>query len=317
MADNIQIKDATGTTKTVRSTDTSGSDLHVPIHRLDSVNVTGPTAQSVLNIDLLGGVSNGWYDASAFFSGTVQIVAGAGISAGAVFFEQTNDNTSTIGIPLPAQEVSVVNANPIVAAVAIAASTRRAWQVSLTMKYIRVRISTAFVGGTVQAVAAFAQQPYAFPAVNVQQATAANLQATVAQATAANLNATVVQATAANLNATVTQLTPTTSFTNSAATTNATSVKASAGTVFGVTASNINAAARFLKLYNLAVAPTVGTSVPVLTIPIPAGSVVTVPLGTLGARFTTGIAFAITAAAADTDTTVVAASEIKVAINYV
>ncbi|MFT3671302.1 hypothetical protein [Aestuariivirga sp.] len=110
---------------------------------------------------------------------------------------------------------------------------------------------------------------------------------------------------------------PTTSNTNSAASTNATSVKASAGTVYNVTATNINAAIRYLKLYNKASAPTVGTDVPVLTIPIPATGSVNLPFGELGKRFATGIAFAITAAAADTDTTAVAASEIKVSIDYV
>lgn len=174
MADNISIKDALGVTKTVRTRDL-GADLHVPVHRLDGQDVTGPAAQSVLNTDLLTGTVNGWYDASAFFSGSIQIVASAGITAGAIIFEQTNDNSSTTGIALPAQELSVITANPIVAATTIAASTRRAWQVPITMKYIRVRISTAFAGGTVQAFASFSQQPYTYPAINVQQATATSL----------------------------------------------------------------------------------------------------------------------------------------------
>lgn len=174
MSDNIQVRDALGVVNTFRTNDL-GSNLHVPVHRLDGLNVTGPASQSAVNTDLLTGTVNGWYDASVFFSGTVQIVASAGITAGAIIFEQTNDNSSTTGIALAAQEVSVVNSNPIVAAVTIAASTRRAWQIPITMKYIRVRISTAFTGGTVQAYATFSQQPYAYPALNVQQATAGSL----------------------------------------------------------------------------------------------------------------------------------------------
>lgn len=115
---------------------------------------------------------------------------------------------------------------------------------------------------------------------------------------------------------TVLPVTPTTTFTNSAATTNAAAIKASAGTVWSVIASNTNAAARYLKLYNLAVAPTVGTSVPVLTVVIPPGAVVSIGGGSNGIRFATGIAIAITAAAADSDTTAVAASEIKVATSF-
>lgn len=111
--------------------------------------------------------------------------------------------------------------------------------------------------------------------------------------------------------------TPTASNINSAASTNATSVKASAGTVYSITASNTAASPLYVKLYNKASAPTVGTDVPVLTIPVPAGGVVNVPFGTTGHRLATGIALAITANAADSDTTAIGASEVKVATAYV
>ncbi|MFZ3184245.1 MAG: hypothetical protein WA173_08880 [Pseudomonas sp.] len=104
---------------------------------------------------------------------------------------------------------------------------------------------------------------------------------------------------------------------NSAATTNAASVKASAGTLAGLNASNIGAAVAYLKLYNKASAPAVGTDVPVLTIPIPAGNVVSLDFGTLGRVFTTGIALAITNLAADSDATAVAAAQVKVFGSYV
>lgn len=173
MTDNIQVRDAVGTSKTMRTSDVSG--VHVPHHRIaDGVNLTGAAASAV-NTDLLTGTVNGWYDAGIFFSGSIQIIASAGITAGQIIFEQTNDNTSTTGIALPAFEASVLNANPIVAATSIAASTRRMWLVPITAKYIRVRISTAFAGGTVQAIANFSQQTFANPVMNVQQATAGSL----------------------------------------------------------------------------------------------------------------------------------------------
>lgn len=133
--------------------------------------------------------------------------------------------------------------------------------------------------------------------------------------------ATATQPVSGTVTATVTggttlPVTPTQSFVNSAATTNATSTKASAGTVWSVVASNINAAARYLKLYNKASAPTVGTDVPVLVIPLPAGQVVTVDGGSNGIRFGTGIAWALTSGAADSDTGAVSASEHKIAIAY-
>lgn len=114
-----------------------------------------------------------------------------------------------------------------------------------------------------------------------------------------------------------TMVTPTASNISSAATTNATAVKTSAGTLYSVAASNTGAAAAFVKLYNKASAPTVGTDVPVLTIPIPAGGTVNIPFGTTGHRFATGIGLAITGAAADSDTTAVAAAQVKVLTAYI
>ncbi len=110
---------------------------------------------------------------------------------------------------------------------------------------------------------------------------------------------------------------PTVSAINSAATTNATVVKASAGTIYGVLLSNINAAARFVKFYNKATAPTVGTDVPIITVQIPANTTINFPIGELGLRFTTGIGLAITANAVDSDTTAVAVNEIKVVTTYI
>lgn len=103
----------------------------------------------------------------------------------------------------------------------------------------------------------------------------------------------------------------------SAATTNATVIKASAGTLGYVQASNVNAAARYLKFYNKATTPTVGTDVPVHVWLIPgntAGAGTNIPIPSEGVNFSAGISFAITTGAADTDVAAVAASEIIV--NY-
>ena len=102
----------------------------------------------------------------------------------------------------------------------------------------------------------------------------------------------------------------------SAATTNATSVKASAGTVYGISATNSGAAAAYLKLYNKASAPTVGTDVAVKTILIPPGATVSLPISPVGLNFGTGIAYAITGAATTADTTAVALAQCVVNIDY-
>jgi len=104
----------------------------------------------------------------------------------------------------------------------------------------------------------------------------------------------------------------------SAASTNATSLKASAGQLGFIYATNLNAAVRYLKLYNKASSPTVGTDTPVATLPIPAsttgaGFIIGIPGGL---NFTTGIAYAVTTGVADADTGAVAANEIIIAFGY-
>jgi hypothetical protein len=104
----------------------------------------------------------------------------------------------------------------------------------------------------------------------------------------------------------------------SAASTNATNVKASAGQVYAVQVFNTNAAARYLKLYDDAAAPTVGTDTPVKTLTIPgntagAGLVLNWDKGLV---FSSGIGFGLTTGIADNDTGAVAANEIGVNLDY-
>ena len=93
----------------------------------------------------------------------------------------------------------------------------------------------------------------------------------------------------------------------SAATTNASSQKAAAGNLFEIVVSNPTATPAYVKLYNKATAPTVGTDVPIVTIIAPATSATALPINLgfsqIGKRFSLGIAMAITGAAAATDTT--------------
>lgn len=106
----------------------------------------------------------------------------------------------------------------------------------------------------------------------------------------------------------------------SAATTNATSVKASAGKIHSIIAINTVGNIRYLKLYNRASAPTVGTDVPIHTIPIPAnvsGAGVAISFGDIGLAFSTGIAFAITANVADNDATAIGANDVVINLGYV
>lgn len=100
-----------------------------------------------------------------------------------------------------------------------------------------------------------------------------------------------------------------------AATTNATSVKASAGQVGGWYIHNNAASVRYVKLYNKASAPTVGTDTPVLVIPIPAGAAANVEFAN-GIAFSTGIALAIVTGQANSDATAVTAGDVVVNLLY-
>lgn len=95
---------------------------------------------------------------------------------------------------------------------------------------------------------------------------------------------------------------------SAAASTNATSVKASLGNVFLISGYNAAATVRYLKLYDKASAPTVGTDVPFATLALK-------PLDAFRFDFPslfmlTGIAYAMTTGAADADTGALTAADV-------
>ena len=102
-----------------------------------------------------------------------------------------------------------------------------------------------------------------------------------------------------------------------AASTNATSVKASAGKIYRIDAFNSDTVGYWVKFYNKASAPTVGTDVPVATKYVPAGGGFVIE-STVGIPYTTGIALAATLNATDADTTAVTtANKLVINLRYV
>lgn len=97
----------------------------------------------------------------------------------------------------------------------------------------------------------------------------------------------------------------------SAATTNATVVKASAGKLYSLYVSNVNAAVMYLKFYDKATTPSEADT-PVLRLAIPglAAGKVEVWNTEQGLTFASGISFRTTTAVADASTAAVAANEI-------
>lgn len=100
-----------------------------------------------------------------------------------------------------------------------------------------------------------------------------------------------------------------------AASTNATSTKATAGRVVAYDFHNNAAAARYVKFYNKATAPVVGTDVPTKVVALPAGGSKTISIPG-GIAFATGIAYAIVTGAADADATAVAANDVVGGFEY-
>ncbi len=102
---------------------------------------------------------------------------------------------------------------------------------------------------------------------------------------------------------------------NSAAGTNAGNAKASAGLVYSISAMNASAATKYVRLYNTAAAPTVGTTVPVMVVAIPATSSKEIEFS-VGLKFVTGISYAITGGAAVLDATAVVAGDVQLFLNW-
>lgn len=104
-------------------------------------------------------------------------------------------------------------------------------------------------------------------------------------------------------------ITAVTRLVSAAATTNATSAKADPAELYSIIANNTNSALRYLKLYDKASAPTVGTDTPFMTIPLhPLDS--TVVSFSDPVYFKVGLAFALTTGAADADTGALTAGDV-------
>jgi hypothetical protein len=109
-------------------------------------------------------------------------------------------------------------------------------------------------------------------------------------------------------------------FLNSTASTNGNLIVTGTSGLQAFYATNTGAAVAYVKLYNKATAPTVGTDIPEMVIPIPAavGGVpgwVELTPGFNAYRFALGLGIAITGGVADSDTTAVAAGQVKVKLS--
>jgi hypothetical protein len=198
-------------------------------------------------------------------------------------------------------QASRSNSNTIETATGVlAAQPAYSWELSVNaLKRVRVRC-TARTSGTQSW--RFVQGTYATEPIPAAQVSA-------------------TQPISGTVTATVTPPAPTTPyFVNSAATTNGALVITGTSGLHAFYATNEGATTAYVKLYNKATAPTVGTDVPEMIIPIPAAAsgvpgVAMLPIGFQGFRFALGLGIAITGAAVHTDATAVAAGQVKVKLS--
>jgi len=160
-----------------------------------------------------------------------------------------------------------------------------------TARYFRARVS-AYTSGTTTVVGTLSARPMQLapaPALSAGTALIGDVGMQVRAGTIANVSIAKVR---------------------SAASTNATSVKASAGRILRGVLTNTTASIKYVAFFNKATAPSPGADTPVFTLAIPPTTALLMGGDDFGMPFTTGIAYAITAANADLDATAVAAGDV-------
>lgn len=100
----------------------------------------------------------------------------------------------------------------------------------------------------------------------------------------------------------------------SAATTNKKAAITTDAILNGIIAANGSAEARYVKLYNKATEPALGTDTPLIVVAIPKES--TVQLSGINESFSAGIALAITKKQLDTNEEAVAAGDVSLTLQY-
>jgi len=283
MANNIDVKDAAGITRTVKTTEAGG--VHTPWHTMPDMLEVGPASLSAAGVLFSQDVSN-------YASVAVQVTSPG--TTCTITYEASNDNATWYAVAgyTPLNTGSTTPVSTSTAAILLI--------FPCIARYFRARVST-YTSGTVTVIAEFRMD--AIPQLGVFVANSVTIGNAANAAIPIAFNGTVAPASSATGAMTKARV-------MAVASTNATSVKASAARLYEIHLCNISAAIKHVKFYNKASAPTVGTDVPVATYPIAANGGRIDFDSTNGISFATGLAFAITGAVADTDTTAVAANDV-------
>lgn len=180
-------------------------------------------------------------------------------------------------------------------------------------RYFRLTVS-GITAGTTAGTIVFTREPITHAAL--PNSISASLTAGSNVAGKFGIDQTTPGTTNAVVVGTTTAVGSTSSYFTSTASTNSTLVKASAAGLYGLEVFNTSATVAYFKLFNMSVAPTVGTSTPVKIVMVPpnGGVVMTyaVPI-----RLSNGLAYSMTANLAVSDTTAIAANQLVVNFDYV
>jgi hypothetical protein len=239
------------------------------------------------------------------FSNLMIHCAGTFAGANCTFEGSLNSTNGTDGNWFAVQAIRT-NANTIETTTGVlAAAPAYAWELSVNaLTWFRIR-ATAWTSGTqvwTLVPGTYATEPIPGAQISGTQPVSGTVTATV---TAGTVNP-VVPATPY--------------FLNSAATTNGALILTGTSNVSSFYATNEGATVAYIKLYNKSTAPTVGTDVPEMILPVPAAvggvpGVANPNIGFHGLRFALGLGIAITGAAIFSDTTAVAAGQVKVKLS--
>lgn len=231
----------------------------------------------------------------------------ATMAAGAFAFEASVDSTdgsngTWFSIQAIRSNANTIEVSTPTLSITAGAGLTYSWEASVNAyQYMRIRCTTSVTASSI-ATWTIQRGTYATEPIPAAQASATQ---TISGTVTAN-SGTLTAGTTYNL--------------VSAATTNAAVVKASAGSLYELTISNTTATPAYVKFYNKATAPTVGTDVPVLTIPVPAtaanAGTIDIQFGVVGKRFATGIGIAVTGAVTAVDTTATVAG-IQINATYI
>ena len=288
------------------STDADGDYTLIKIDEEGRVKVaTKPASFTLVTGNITANAQSVFCDVSRSSNVMIHMVATSLVGHN-VTFEGSLDSTNGTDGAWFAIQVIRSNANTIeLTSGVLAATPAYAWEASVNgLSFIRVR-ATAHTSGT--ATWKFQRGSYA-----TEPIPAAQISGT--QPVSGTVTATVTAGT-------VNPVVPATPyFVNSAATTNGALILTGTSGLSAFYATNTGATAAFVKLYNKATAPTVGTDVPEMIIPVPAAvsgvpGVASLSMGFHGFRFALGLGIAITGAVADSDTTAVAAGQVKVKLS--